>query len=124
MSNIFHVVLTTPHEDYSPTRAVDAGLEALGFEAAHTEDSVSREVWLLLGRKLNYYDAQKFGIDGLRDQVLALPWHDWHVDTHLQVLWSDDWTTADDDFSGRVNPFTWNQETWVVPSVLAARRRS
>lgn len=113
MSNIANVVLTTPHADYSGGRVVEAGLEALGFV---TPEDADRTVWLLLGHKLNYYAEGKFGIDGLRDLVLALPWHRWGAPTHLEVLWADEHTTSDDSWGGRRAPYSWNRETWEVPA--------
>lgn len=115
MGNISTVVLTTPHADYSRDKAVEEGLRDLGFHPASTGDDESKTVWLLLDRKLNYYEHEKFGIDGLRDLVLALPWHRWAQPTHLEVLWSDDHTTEDDSFGGRVTPYAWNRETWALP---------
>lgn len=65
-----------------------------------------------------YLDSTKLGngMPGLKEWMLELPWHDWGADTHLEVLWQDDYTMADDSMYGRSAPYAWNHETWVVPT--------
>lgn len=109
MSTIYDVILATPHADFSHARAVDLGLADLGFSPASPRDT---EVWLRLGLKL---PLEYPTIDALRERVLALPWHDWGVPTHLQVLWTDEHATEDDSFHGRTEPFAWQHETWETP---------
>lgn len=115
MGNVFSVVLTVP---FAPRdAAVVEGLRELGFwPAVDPYDAAPRNedhtVWLRLGRKM----PVRLGWDGFRDAVLALPWsRDRVVETHLQVLWMDDHTTEDDSWGGRVSPYSWQTEAWVVP---------
>lgn len=116
MSTIYDVVLTTPHADYSPDKAVNQGLDELGFRPASDDG----RMWLLLDQKLHFHAEGKFGVDGLRELVLALPWHDWGVPTLLQVLWMNEHTTEDDGWAGRTAPYSWHHETWEVPDEAAA----
>lgn len=111
MGNAFDVVLTVPFADYAAGKPVEAGLRELGFHPATDGGRDVGDVWLRLNRKM----PASMGWDQFRDAVLALPWHRWSAPTHLQVLWQDEHTTEDDSFGGRVSPYAWHHETWVVP---------
>lgn len=116
MGNVFDVVLTVPHADYSPDRVVEAGLRQLGFWTPPDDpDPVyareQREVWVRLQQKM----PARMGWDDFKAAVLALPWHRWPAPTHLQVLWSDDHTSEDDSWGGRRAPYAWVHETWELP---------
>lgn len=120
MSEVHEVVLTTPLGlDADRDADVRYGLERLGFTAV---DEHSGRVWLLDG-KLHYFAGHhpshgehgKWGVDGLRELVLALPWDRRAPGVDLQVLWWSDLTTvADDGWGGRSAPYAWTHETWEV----------
>lgn len=114
MSTLSSVILTVPYGAAYEAPAVPEGLRNLGFNPA--PDDHGGEVWLMLDHKLNYRAENKWGIHGLRDLVLALPWRTHGgVASLLQVLWTDEHATADDSWGGRSAPYSWSHDTWTVP---------
>lgn len=111
MSTIYDITLVTPHGDVTRDKAVEKGLELLGFKPV-PDQGLYPEVWTRLGMKLprGWEDS----IETFLEQVRSLPWHRWGVPTHLTVVWSDEHSTEDDSFHGRTKPYAANVETLVV----------
>lgn len=114
MGNVHEVALFTPLPDYSTGRQVEAGLRDLGFSPldGNGPELTGATAWGRFSLKL---PLEHPTVDALKEAVLALPWKDWGVPTHLRVVWMDEHTTEDDSMGGRVSPHGWNIETWEVP---------
>lgn len=112
MSTIYDITLVSPHGDLSRDKAVEKGLTELGFKPVPDQGAYP-EVWTRLGLKLP--GGWSTNIEEFLEQIRTLPWKHWGVPSHLTVVWTDEHSTEDDSFAGRVSPYAAHVETLVVP---------